>query len=135
MYPRLRSNFPPAVALILLVAALVVALVAAPGFAAPRPQSQSPGSSPFPQRFPDRPNFGPQPLPLPKLGESNPGPMLRANQNEMQKDIDQLYTMVQQLKEQSDKTNSTQVLSVGLVSKAKDIQDLAKKIGNLAKGS
>ncbi|MGH9734875.1 MAG: hypothetical protein ACRD8A_09845 [Candidatus Acidiferrales bacterium] len=135
MYRSFRRNFPPAIALMLLVAALVVALVAAPGFAAPQPQTQSPVNNPFPQRFPDRPNFGPQPLPQPTLGVNNPGLMLRANQNELQKDIDQLYTMVQQLKQQSDKTNSTQVLSLGLVNKAKNIQNLAKKIGNLAKGS
>ncbi|HTU36235.1 MAG TPA: hypothetical protein VMF66_20720 [Candidatus Acidoferrum sp.] len=128
-----RRNFPPVFALMLLVGALVVAIVAAPGFAAQQ-QTQSPGGNPFPQTFPDRPNFGPQPLPQPSLGENNPGPLLRANQNEMQKDIDQLYAMVQQLKDQSDKTNSTQVLSLGLVNKAKNIEDLAKKIGNLAKG-
>jgi hypothetical protein len=53
----------------------------------------------------------------------------------MKKDIDQLYAMVQQLKRQSDNTNSAQVLSLGLVHQAEKIQDLAKKIGNLAKGS
>lgn len=135
MHRSLRSNFPPAIALMLLFAALVIALVAAPGFAAPQQQNQAPGSDPFPQSFPDRPNFGPQPLPQPNLGINNPGPMLRENQNEMKKDIDQLYAIVQQLKQQSDRTNSTQVLSLGLVNKAKDIQDLAKKIGSLAKGS
>jgi hypothetical protein len=61
--------------------------------------------------------------------------MLQENQKEMKKDIDQLYAMVQQLKRQSDNTNSAQMLSLGLVHQAEKIQDLAKKIGNLAKGS
>lgn len=135
MHDNPRTNFPPVIALMLAIAALVAALAAAPGFGAPQQQNQSPAQNPFPQRFPDRPNFGPEPLPQPNLGENNPGPILRENQNEMKKDIDQLYAMVQQLKEQSDKTNSAQVLSLTLVQKAKNIQDLAKKIGNLAKGS
>lgn len=134
MHRSPRTNLPPVIAVMLAVAALVVALVAAPGFAAQQ-QNQSPAQNPFPQRFPDRPNFGPSPLPSANVGVSNPGPVLRENQDEMKKDIDQLYAMAQQLKEQSDKTNSTQVLSLTLVQKAKNIQDLAKRIGNLAKGS
>lgn len=135
MYHHTRGSFPYVIAFMLVVAALVVALVGAPGFAAAQQQNQSPTTNPFPPMFPDRPNFGPRPLPQPELAENNPGPMLTQNQKEMKKDINQLYAMVQQLKEQSDKTNSTQVLSLGLIHKAEKIQDLAKKIGNLAKGS
>jgi hypothetical protein len=138
MHRHTRWNLASILALTLSIAALVVALIAVPGFAAPSPQqqqSQTPGISPFPPMSPDRPNFGPQPLPELALGENNPGPILRQNQQQMKKDIDQLYSMVQDLKQQSDKTNSAQVLSLALVNKAKKIQDLAKKIGNLAKGS
>lgn len=139
MQRHTRWNLASILTLTLSIAALVVALIAAPGFAAPRPQqqqgaqSQSPATNPFPPMSPDQPNFGRQPLP--GLGENNPGPMLQENQQEMKKDIDQLYSMVQDLKQQSDKTNSAQILSLALVSKARKIQDLAKKIGNLAKGS
>ncbi len=130
-----RGNFQSIAALVLLIAALVVALIAVPGFAASQQPSQSPVTNPFPPTFPNRPNLGPRPLPQPELAENNPGPMLRENQKEMKKDIDQLYRMVQQLKAQSDKTDSAEVLSLALVHKAKKIESLAKKIGNLAKGS
>jgi len=137
MHRHTRWNLASILALTLSIAALVVALIAAPGFAAPPQQqgaqSQSPGASPVPSMSPDQPNFGR--ARLPELGENNPGPLLQENQQEMKKDIDQLYSMVQDLKQQSDKTNSAQVLSLALVDKAKKIQDLAKKIGNLAKGS
>lgn len=136
MHRHTRWNLASILTLTLSIAALVVALIAAPGFAAPHPQqqqSQLPGATPFPPMSPDQPNFGR--TGLPELGEKNPGPMLQENQQEMKKDIDQLYSMVQDLKQQSDKTNSAQILSLALVSKARKIQDLAKKIGNLAKGS
>lgn len=139
MQRHTRWNLASILALTLSIAALVVALIAAPGFAAaPQQQgaqSQSSGANPFPAMSSDQPNFGHQPLPRAELGENNPGPMLQENQQEMKKDIDQLYSMVQDLKHQSDKTNSAQVLSLALVDKAKRIQDLAKKIGSLAKGS
>lgn len=140
MHRHTRWNRASIFSLTLSIAALVIALIAAPGFAAPHSQqqqgaqSQSPAVSPFPTMSPDQPNFG-RPSMQPDLGESNPGPMLQQDQQEMKKDIDQLYSMVQDLKQQSDKTNSAQVLSLALVSKAKKIQDLAKKIENLAKGS
>jgi hypothetical protein len=134
MHHHTRWNLAFILASILSIAALVAASIAAPGFAAPPRQQQgaqipSPAANPFP----DQPNFGR--LPEVELGESNPGPMLQQNQQQMKKDIDQLYSMVRDLKQQSDKTNSAQVLSLALVDKAKKIQDLAKKIGNLAKGS
>lgn len=138
MHRHIRWNLASILALALAIAALVAALIAAPGFASPSPQqqqTQSPGTSPFPPMSPDRPNFGQPSIPPADLAENNAGPMLRQNQQEMKKDIDQLYSMVRDLKQQSDKTNSAQVLSLALVDKAKKIQDLAKKIGSLAKGS
>ena len=132
-----RPNVPFLFALVW--AALLLAMVAAPGFAQ---QGQNPdqlptAANPFPSRpgQPSAPNFGPNPIPLPDLAESNPGPMLQENQKQMKQDIQQLYDMVQQLKQQSEKTNSAQVLSLDLVQKTKKIQDLAKKIGKLAAGS
>ena len=130
-----NSSFPFAFALILMLGTILLAVVAAPGFAAPQRQ-QDPAAAanmnPFAPTFPNGPAVGLQPLPRPELAENNPGPMLQQNQENMKKDINQLYTMVQQLKEQSDKTNSTQVLSLGLVNKANKIEKLAKKIGELA---
>jgi len=127
-----NRSFPFVLALILMLGTILLAVVAAPGFAAPQRQGPPSLANPFPSIFPNDPNMGLPPLPHPELAENNPGPMLQQNQEDMKKDINQLYTMVQQLKEQSDKTNSTQVLSLGLVNKASKIEKLAKKIGKLA---
>ncbi len=130
-----NRSFPFVLALILMLGTMLLAVVAAPGFAAPqRQQDPAPAanSNPFPPIFPNSAAMGLPRLPHPELAENNPGPMLQQNQENMKKDINQLYTMVQQLKEQSDKTNSTQVLSLGLVNKASKIEKLAKKIGKLA---
>jgi hypothetical protein len=51
----------------------------------------------------------------------------------MRQDIDKLYTLVQQLKEQVDRTDSTSVLSLNLVDSAKKVEDLAKQIRDLAR--
>lgn len=134
-----RPNVPFLFALTLVSAALLLAIMAAPSFARQRqnPDQLPTAANPFPSRpgQPNAPNFGTNQIPLPDFAESNPGPMLQENQKQMKQDIQQLYDMVQQLKQQSDKTNSAQVLSLDLVQKTKKIQDLAKKIGKLAAGS
>lgn len=132
-----RRNVRFLFAVMLLSGALALAIAAAPGFAQ-QTQNQTPTpANPFPtmRTQPSSPNFGPNSILLPELAESNPGPMLQENQKQMKQDIQQLYDMAQQLKQQSDKTNSAAVLSLDLVQKAKKIQDLAKKIGKLASGS
>jgi hypothetical protein len=59
--------------------------------------------------------------------------MLAHNQRQMKQDIDKLYSLVQQLKQQVDRTDSTTVLSLNLVDSAKKVEDLAKEIRNLAR--
>ena len=64
---------------------------------------------------------------------ADPKVMLEHNQHEMKQDINKLYTLVQQLKEQVDRTDSTSVLSLNLVDSAKKVENLAKQIRNLAR--
>lgn len=64
---------------------------------------------------------------------ANPRAMLRHNQEEIQNDIKKLYSLAEQLKQQVDKTNSAEVLSINLVDKAKQVEDLARQIRDLAK--
>jgi len=59
--------------------------------------------------------------------------MLDRNQRQMKQDIDKLYSLAQQLKQQVDRTDSTTVLSLNLVDSAKKVEDLAKEIRNLAR--
>jgi len=64
---------------------------------------------------------------------ADPKVMLEHKQHEMKKDINKLHTLVQQLKEQVDRTDSTSVLSLNLVDSAKKVENLAKQIRNLAR--
>lgn len=69
------------------------------------------------------------------VNPANARPVLEHNQEEIQQDIRKLYSLAQQLKQQVDKTNSADVLSLNLVDNAKKIEDLAKQIKNLAKAT
>lgn len=62
-------------------------------------------------------------------------PMLERNQVEIQDDIKKLYSLAEELKQQVERTNSADVLSIHLINKAKQVEDLAKQIRNLAKAS
>ncbi|MGC1933439.1 MAG: hypothetical protein WA681_00350 [Candidatus Acidiferrales bacterium] len=59
--------------------------------------------------------------------------VLEANQKEIKKDVDQLFSLAQDLKTQTEKTDSSQVLSVTFVDKTEQIEKLAKKIRDLAR--
>ncbi len=58
---------------------------------------------------------------------------LRKNQQEITKDVDQLFTLAQQLKREADKTDASEELSVALLDKTEQIEKLAKKIRELAR--
>lgn len=53
------------------------------------------------------------------------------NQKQIQKDAQKLYALAGELKEQVEKPDSANVLSLSLVDKAKEIEKLAKQIANL----
>jgi hypothetical protein len=58
---------------------------------------------------------------------------MKANQNSLHKDVDQLVQLAQDLKNEVDKTDSTEVLSVSMLRKTEEIQKLARHIASLAK--
>ena len=60
--------------------------------------------------------------------------ILKHNQQRIQDDIKKLYALAGELKDQVEKTDSASVLSLPLVKKAKEIEDLAKQIRNLVLG-
>jgi hypothetical protein len=67
----------------------------------------------------------------PKL---DPKLLLEANQKEMRKNVEKLYDLASELKAEVEKTDSVQVLSLGMVKKTEEIERLAKEIRNRAKG-
>lgn len=105
--------------------------LAAPlGLAVSRAFAQQPGAtrqSPFPQR-PGDVSGGED---APKI---DPKQIQERNQKEIQKDIEKLFTLAGELKEAVEKTDSTSVLSLSLVQKARDVEKLAHQIANLAVG-
>jgi hypothetical protein len=75
-------------------------------------------------------------------GEDSPNPnakpatkvLLEENQKDIKKNIEKLFELASQLKEQVEKTDSTAVLSLAMVKKAEEIEKLARQIKERAKG-
>ncbi len=60
--------------------------------------------------------------------------MLEANAKELKKKAEKLYQLASELKDEVEKTDSAQVLSLGLVKKAEEIEKLAREIKSRSKG-
>jgi len=75
------------------------------------------------------PSAAPDDVPLPP--RADPKIQLKEQQKEIRHDVDRLLQMVKDLKDESDKTPETDVLSLSLVKKAEDIEKLARQIRDL----
>jgi hypothetical protein len=69
---------------------------------------------------------GPDDTPLPP--RSDPKTLLKEDQKTLRRDVDRLLQLAKDLKEETDKTPETDVLSLSLVKKAEDIEKLARQI-------
>lgn len=76
---------------------------------------------------------GPDDVPLPP--RADPKVQLKEDQKELRRDVDRLLQMVKDLKDESDKTPETDVLSLSLVKKAEDIEKLAHQIKDRIRSS
>jgi cytochrome P450 len=87
--------------------------------------------------IPQFPNPGAQAAPddLPLPPRSDPKVMLKEDQKELRRDVERLVQMAKDLKEESDKTPDTDVLSLSLVKKVEDIEKLAHQIKELIRES
>lgn len=70
----------------------------------------------------------------PMTGKSPTKVMLEANEKDIKKNIDKLYQLATDLKEQVEKTDSSKVLSLAMLKKAEEIERLAHDIRTRAKG-
>jgi len=95
------------------------------------PQSPS-GPQSSPQSQSPRPQDDNSPDAL--ASKSATKAMLEANDKDIKKSVEKLYNLVSELKAEVDKTDSAQVLSLGLVKKAEEIEKLARDIKSRAKG-
>ena len=91
----------------------------------------------YPRRVPEVPDAstsnGTSDTPLPP--RSDPKVQLKEGQKELRRDVDHLLQLVKELKDESDKTPETEVLSLSLVKKAEDIEKLARQIRDLIRAS
>jgi len=90
------------------------------------------GQDPFPKTPPlrpgdDDPNRNPNAKPPTRV-------LLEENQKDIKKNIEKLFELASQLKEQVEKTDATTVLSLSMVKKAEEIEKLARQIKERAKG-
>jgi hypothetical protein len=60
--------------------------------------------------------------------------LLEENQKDIKKNVEKLFDLASQLKEQVEKTDATIVLSLAMVKKADEIERLAHQIKERAKG-
>jgi hypothetical protein len=109
---------------------IVVTLIAAAG----QFQGQTrQGPIPRAPQIPDASGSVPgEEVPMPRR---DPKEQLRENQKNLRRDADRLLQLAQELKEQADNTEQTNVLSLSLVHKAEEVEKLAKQIKGLARAS
>ena len=58
----------------------------------------------------------------------------KQNQAQIRSDVDTLYALISDLKQEVSLTNSANVLSLSVVKKAKEIEKIAKQVKDLARG-
>ncbi|HWO33337.1 MAG TPA: hypothetical protein VNO32_31445 [Candidatus Acidoferrum sp.] len=88
----------------------------------------APGQNPRPTDSPDARE------PEQPLAKSATKAILEANEKDIKKNVEKLYALASELKTEVEKTDSVQVLSLGLVKKAEEIEKLAHEIKSRAKG-
>jgi gas vesicle protein len=114
------------------------AAIAATALLTAETQQSSPTHPPFPPTDPNKQQSQQQvPPDVPKPTELTPAErkaILARDQKEIKKEVDALLSLAQDLKSQTDKMDSTAILSVGFVQKTEEIEKLARKIRNLARG-
>ena len=72
-------------------------------------------------------------IPLPP--RADPKTQLKEGQKELRHDVDHLLQLAKDLKDESDKTPETDVLSLSLVKRAEDIEKLARQIRDRIRAS
>jgi hypothetical protein len=90
------------------------------------------GQNPPPPRSDPRPRERDEDAALPPPGAGKA--VLQENEKGIKKSIEKLFQLASELKAEVEKTDSSQVLSLGLVRKAEEIEKLAKEIKTRAKG-
>jgi hypothetical protein len=118
--------------LVVSIAATAGLLLVAPSWieawqARPTPQPKASPNAPTNQNVPQGLDGRPQSAEEQKLTID------RQNQQEIRLEVQRLYAMATELKDEVDRTNANNVLSLSVVKRAQDIEKLAKQIRDRAK--
>lgn len=92
------------------------------------------GPAPLPQ-VPDASTSSGQPGDVPLPPRADPKVQLKEDQKTLRRDVDHLLQLAKDLKEEADKTQETDILSLSLVKKAEEIEKLARQIRDLARAA
>lgn len=76
----------------------------------------------------------PYQVPTPERPRFNPRDLLAANQKNIQKDVERLAEIVEQLQKQLDDNDTRDVLPLDVIKKTDEIQKIAKHINSLVRG-
>jgi len=95
--------------------------------AAQQPPPRPPGWPRVPENIPENP--GPQHMP-----HAQRQVLLTENQKKIRRDVERLFKLATELRDEVARTDSSAVLSVHLVNKAGEIEKLARQIKDLARG-
>jgi hypothetical protein len=91
------------------------------------PQEQTGGKKGWPSRPEPADPIGPP------MAPGDPRQIPAQNRQQIQKDVEKLYALASELKEEIANTDSNNILSLTMVQRAKDIEKLAKHIASLAR--
>jgi len=70
----------------------------------------------------------------PKLDSKQAKMLLEQNQKDMKKNIERLFQLASELKDEVEKTDATTMLSIAMLRKTEEIEKLARSIRDRAKG-
>jgi hypothetical protein len=90
----------------------------------PPPSRQSPGPPKIDQTTPDEV----------KPDSKEAKEILKLNQRQIQDNVEKIYKLAGELKDEVEKTDAANTLSLPMVQKAEQIEKLAKQVKNLARG-
>jgi hypothetical protein len=60
--------------------------------------------------------------------------ILKQNQRQIKENVERIYKLAEELKDEVEKTDATNTLSLPMIQKAEQIEKLAKQVKNLARG-
>ncbi len=61
--------------------------------------------------------------------------ILKQNQRQIEENVEKIYKLAGELKDEVEKTDASNTLSLGMIQKAEQIEKLAKQVKNLARGA